>query len=70
MMGLDGSFHDPDLRPETFLRIEIVIQSMAGDGLGAFSLRGDSGAVVVNDDNKVVGLLGAEVGTDEVMRAR
>jgi hypothetical protein len=46
-----------------FLRNQMVIQSAAGTGRGAFAARGDSGAVIVNDRNEVVGLL---VGTDAV----
>ena len=63
--ALDGTFgpaQDPDQDTErVFLQNQIVIRPMAGLGRGAFSLKGDSGAAVVNDKNEVVGLL---VGND------
>ena len=56
--ALNGTFHNSDEHSEQlFLRDQIVIQPMMGLGHGAFTLKGDSGSAVVNDQNMVVGLV-------------
>jgi hypothetical protein len=57
IISLDADFQDSTSSGPIFLKNQIVIQPMAGDGLGAFVVKGDSGSAVVNDENMVVGLL-------------
>lgn len=50
-----GNFKDDETK--VYLKDQIVISPMAGNARGAFCAKGDSGSVVVNDKNEVVGLL-------------
>lgn len=57
VIGLEATFNGPDKLVPVFLKNQILIQPMAGEGRGAITLKGDSGSALVNDDNKVVGLV-------------
>jgi hypothetical protein len=57
--SLNATFQNSDKTSvPVFLSDQIVVEPMTGLFYGAFVLQGDSGSAVVNDQNKVVGLVG------------
>jgi hypothetical protein len=57
VVSLDHVYNTPRDSPPVHLTNQIFVDPLPGEGLGAFCLKGDSGAALVNDDNQVVGLV-------------